>query len=224
MAKAGAWYAVRTQPGAQQPKREYWPEDAPKTKKGYRIRSGIASDHSAVELALKDAGFVYFMPVEFSVVRNRHKKGLYELRRFALLKGYLFVEVQSDADWPRLSEVPGIRGVVANCGKPFIISHLDMFRLRMFEANSRAEATSKAESLSRAAERLVREKRKIIVRGARKKLFPGRDVKLIWGDKIGREATVQAWEDQDQVRVLLKSLDAAAETITVPYEFLKAAG
>jgi len=69
------WYAVRTLPGAQQPKREYWPEDAPKTRKGYRIRSGIASDHSAVELALKDAGFTYYMPVEFAVVRNRHKKG-----------------------------------------------------------------------------------------------------------------------------------------------------
>lgn len=222
------WYAVRTSPGAQQPKREYWPETSESSKKGYRIVSGIASDYSAVELALKDAGFTYYMPVEFSAVRNRQKRGVYELRRFALLKGYLFVTDLKDEDWPRLvggcgkKGVPGIQGVVANCGKAFSISAMDLFRLRMFEQKSRAEAHAKAASLSRAEERLARDKRKVIIRGARKKLFPGRDVKLIWGDKAGREATVQAWDDQDNVKVLLQSLDAAAETITVPYEFLKA--
>lgn len=122
-----------------------------------------------------------------------------------------------------MDEIPGIRGVVANRSRPFTVSALDLFRLRMFEQNSRAEATLKAARLTRTEERNAREKRKIIVRGARKKLFPGRGVKLIWGDKIGREATVQSWEDQEQVRVILKSLDAAEETITVPFEFLKAA-
>jgi transcription antitermination factor NusG len=217
------WFAVRTLPGAQQPKREYWTEDAERTRKGYRIRSGVSADYSAVELALKDAGFTYYMPVEFAVVRNRHKKGSYELRRFALLKGYLFVGDMEDRDWPRLTEVPGIRGVVASGGKAFSVNTMDLHRLRMYEARSRAEAEAKATSLSGAEDRLVREKRKFIARSARKKLFPGRDVKLIWGDKVGREATVQAWDDQDKVRIILKSLDDAPETITVPYEFLRAA-
>jgi len=222
------WYAVRTLPGAQQPKREYWTESENedgkpvRSKKGYRVVSGVASDHSAVELALEDAGFTHYMPVEFMAVRNRRKQGIYELRRFALLKGYLFVEI-ADGDWMRLYDVSGIRGVVLNAGKPFSISALDLFRLRMYEQNSRAVAQAKADSLSKAGERLAREQRKAVVKGARKKLFPGREVKLIWGDKAGRDATVQAWEDQDNVRVLLNSLEAATETITVPFEFLKAA-
>ena len=218
------WYAIRTMPGAQMPKREYWAEPAERSRKGYHIRSGIASDYSAVELALKDAGFTYYMPVEFTAVRNRHNRGVYELRRFALLKGYLFVAELADEDWPRLMAVPGVSGVVGYHGKPFPIGALDLFRLRMYEANSRAEATAKAAGLSTAVERLAREKHKIVVRGARKKFFPGREVKLIWGGKVGREATVQAWDDQDKVRVLLESLNAVPEVITVPYEFLTAAG
>lgn len=223
------WYAVRTTPGSQQPKREFWPETCERSKKGYRIVSGMASDHSAVELALKDKGFTYYMPVEYRAVRNRHKPGLYELRRFPLLQGYLFIAELEDEDWPVLlgdhvtPGVPGVQGIVSNCGKPFVISPFDLFRLRMFEQNSRAEAHKKAEIQSRAHERLARDKRKVAVRGARKKLFPGRDVKLIWGEKAGRDAVIQAWDDQDNVRVLLQNLDAASETIVVPYEFLKAA-
>lgn len=223
------WYAIRTAPGAQMPKREYWTEEATRSVKGYRLMAGVASDYSAVELALKDAGFTYYMPAEFSAVRNRHKSGLYEVRRFALMKGYMFVSELKDEDWPRLlgapgfPGVPGVQGVVSNYNKPFAISSLELFHLRMFEQKSRAEAKHKAESLSKAVDRLEREKRKFIVRGARKKLFPGREVKLIWGDKVGREATIQAWDDQDNVRVLLSSLDAATEIITVPYEFLKTA-
>jgi len=224
------WYAVRTLPGAQRPKREFWTEIAEHTRRGYRVVSGTASEHSAVELALMDRGFTYYMPTEYSVVRNRHRKGLYEVRRFALLKGYLFVADLADADWPRLvgapgiPGVPGIKGVVANCGKPFAISPMDLFRLRMFEQHSRAEAENRAAQLSRVEEKLLRERKKLAARGARKKLSAGRDVKLIWGEKVGRAATVQAWEDQETVRVLLRSLDEAEETIVVPYQFLKVAG
>lgn len=220
-----SWYAIRTKPGAQQPKREYWTEESPRSRKGYRLASGVASDHSAVELALKDAGITHYMPVEFTAVRNRNKRGLYELRRFALMKGYMFIGDLNDADWPRLDKIPGVSGVVASSdGKPYPISTLDIFRLRMYEANSRAEAQAKADSLSKSEERLLRESRKLASRNARKKLFPGREVKLIWGDKVGRDATVQAWQDQESVRVLLQSLDASPDTITVPYEFLKIAG
>jgi transcription antitermination factor NusG len=223
------WYAIRTTPGAQQPKREFWPESEDENgnsvggRKGYRIASGINPDYSAVELALKDAAFTYYMPAEFAVVRNRHKRGVYELRRFPLLKGYMFVGDLEDADWPRLMDVRGVSGVVAFGGRPFPVNAVDLFRLRLFEANCRDEAQAKAASLSKSEERIAREKVKLASRNARKKLFAGREVKLIWGDKVGRDATVAAWEDQDHVKVILQGLDAATETITVPYEFLKAA-
>jgi transcription antitermination factor NusG len=219
------WYAIRTKPGAQQPKREYWPEpsmsalEGHKRGKGYRMVSSTNPEMSAIEMVLEAKGVTFYMPAEFAVVRNRNHKGLYELRRFALMKGYLFV---NDPDWSKIIDAPGVQGVVGNNGEPYPIGAMDLFRLRMYEANSRAEAEHKVKSLSTAGDRLEREQRKVIVRGARKKLFPGRSVKLIWGDKVGREATVQGWNDQDQVRVLLESLEAAGETITVPYEFLKA--
>lgn len=222
------WYAVRTMPGFQAPHRERWTEPSLSALNGvsrgcgYTVVSTLDHSRSKVEANLDEARFTFYMPSEYTAVRNRKKAGLYELRRFALLKGYIFIEL-SDADWLRLYDVPGVHGVVENCGQPFAINALDMFRLRMYEQNSRAAALAKAASLSKAGERLIREKRKGIIKGAKKKLFPGREVKLIWGDKVGHEATVQGWNDQDQVKVLLNSLEAATETITVPFEFLKAA-
>lgn len=222
------WYAIRTMPGFQAPHRERWPVPSATALKGqargrgYTIATELDHSRSKIEANLAEAHFTYYMPCEYMAVRNRKKAGLYELRRFALLKGYVFVEL-ADEDWFRLYDVLGVRGVVENCGQPFAISHLDMFRLRMYEQNSRAVAVAKAESLSKAGERLEREQRKGVIKGARKKLFPGREVKLIWGDKAGREATVQAWEDQDKVKLLLDNLESATETITVPFEFLKVA-
>lgn len=220
------WYAIRTKPGAQQPKREYWPEpsksalDGHARGKGYRMASSTNPEMSAIEQALEVKGFTFYMPAEFAVVRNRHHKGLYELRRFALMKGYMFV---GDPDWSKLMDIPGVQGVVGNNGEPFPIGAMDLFRLRMYEKNSRDEAEHKARSLSGAEDRLARERRKVITRNTKKKLHKGRAVKLIWGKKVGREATVQAWEDQDHVRVLLQSLDATPETIVVPFEHLKIA-
>jgi transcription antitermination factor NusG len=222
------WYAIRTMPGFQAPHREHWPEpsasaiDGRARGKGYHMASAIDPGRSKIEANLDDAGVIHYMPAEYMAVRNRSKASIYELRRFAMLKGYMFVEL-ADEDWYRLFKVAGVHGVVDNCGKPFAIGALDLFRLRMYEQNSKAVAVAKAASLSTSTKRLEREKHKHIIRGARKKLFPGREVKLIWGDKVGREATVQAWDDQDQVRVMLDSLESATETITVPFEFLKVA-
>lgn len=221
------WYAIRTMPGFQAPHRERWPEpnasalQGKQRGRGYVVVSAITPDRSKIEANLDDAGFVHYMPAEYLAVRSRKKASVYELRRFALLKGYIFVEL-TDADWYRLYDVPGVRGAVENCGQPFVIGALDLFRLRMYEQNNRAVAVARVESLSRAGERLEREKRKTVIKGARKKLFPGRDVKLIWGGKVGHDATVQAWDDDGHVRVLLGNLEAG-ETITVPFEHLKAA-
>lgn len=210
------------------PQREYWPEpsksalNGERRGKGYRIRSSVNPERSAIERALEEAGFTFYMPAEFAAVRNRRKAGLYETRRYALMKGYAFVAEINDLNQRRLLDVPGVRGIVASdSGHPYVISSTDLHRLRMYEHNSRHEAQAKVARLSGNEENAIRAKRKVAIRGARKKLFPKREVKLIWGDKVGREATVQAWRDQDQVEVLLSSLDAAPETITVPYEYLK---
>lgn len=223
-----AWYAARTIPGAQQPQREYWPEPSASALKGsprgkgYRIATSLNPEQSAVERALERAGFVHYMPAEFVAVRNRHKKGLYDVRRYALMKGYVFIGEMRENDWQRLLDVPGIRSVVTDLdGYPYPINMLDIHRLRMYEHNSRQEATAKAKKLAMDDEKTRQAKRKIALKGAKRKLFPGRDVVLIWGDKTGREATVQAWHDQDQVRVLLRNLDASLETVSVPYNFLK---
>lgn len=222
------WYAIRTSPGSQAPRREYWKEPSASALKGgmqgkgYRLASSLNPERSAIEDALERARLTYYMPAEFSAVRNRHRKGAYELRRFALLKGYAFVCELDGSAISRLSKVSGFKGLLTDpYGSPLPISSMDIHHLRMYEANSRAEAQAKVDKLQKADERALKEKRKAISKGARKKLFPGREVRLIWGDKVGREATVAAWQDQDKVRVIVSGLDGA-EAI-VPYEFLKAA-
>lgn len=225
------WYAIRTAPGAQRPQREYWKEPSASALKGvargqgYRIVSGVNPERSAIELALEGRGFAFYMPAEYEAVRNRHRKGIYELRRFPLMKGYAFVgEIVTDEAWGRLLSTPGVQGVISSVeGKPFPISMMDIHRLRMFEAYSRAEATNKAQRLTVHEAREGRRNRSKAARAARKRLFAGRPVRLLWGDKVGHDATVAAWHDEEYVRVLVQQLDAAPEMITVPYSFLKAA-
>lgn len=221
------WFAIRTKPGFQVPQREYWTEPNASALKGktrgvgYRMRSSVNPEQAAIETHLERAGFVHYMPAEFVAVRNRNKKGLYELRRFALLKGYAFVAEVDEAGWYRLLDVPGVHSVVADIsGKALPIRSLDIHRLRMYEQNSRAVANAKVAALTKGSETQARRERKAISKATRKKLFPGREVKLIWGDKVGRDATVAAWQDEDFVKVVLKGLQEA-ETVTVPFEFLK---
>ncbi len=225
------WYAINTTPGAQLPQREYWVEPTAaglkgwQHGKGYRIASSTNPERSAVELALEAKGITFYMPAEYLAVRNRHRKGLYELRRFALLKGYAFVtEIDSDEGWARVLDTPGVRGIISSDGRPFPISAMDIFRLRMFEANSRAAAEYTVKLRTRNEARDGRKGNKKAAKAARQKLFPGRQVKVLWGDKVGREATVAAWHDEEHVRVMVSQLDAATETVTVPFAFLKATG
>jgi len=199
------WIAVRTKPGAQTPKREYTTE-ATSSRKGYRLVPSLDPHMSAVERALSDAGFTVYMAAEYDVVRNRHKKGLYELRRFALLKGYVFVADIEDHQWPKLMKVPGVQGVVANNWKPVTMKPMDMFRLRMFEANSKALALAKAEAMKQGDEEQML--RRAAGKNARRALKAKRAVKIKRGNKA---------------RDIQRLLDASVETLTVPHEQLKAA-
>lgn len=215
------WYAIKTKPGAQQPRREYWTETT-RSEKGYRVVSGANPYKTAVELSLERGGFTHYMPAEYEAVRNRNKKGLYELRRFPLLRGYVFVGEVADGNWERLlKKTPGVAGVVCNNGEPFPISMLDIHRVRMFEAESKAQAEAKARYMTSATDRQRLAQQKVAALAAKRKLYTGRSVKVVWGEHVGREATVAGWKDQDHVRALLQTIEAGEVLIEIPYEHLE---
>lgn len=121
------WYAVKTLPGAQLPQREYAVEKT-RSKKGYRIVPSLNPNMSAVERALSDAGFTYYMPAERRLMRDRLRPYVWKSRRYPLLIGYVFVR---DAHWGVL-DVPGVSGIVAFEGEPMPIDFLDL--LKVWEA------------------------------------------------------------------------------------------
>lgn len=152
--EAMTWYAVRTVPGSQVPKREFVVEDSPRSRKGYRIVPSLDPRQSAIEKALSDAGIVHYMPAEKRLVRDRRHTDLWKERRFALLVGYVFIK--GPVDWLRLHDVPGVLGIVGIGGKPIPIDLLDILTLRSMEAVSEAEFDRKAVMARKAARRKAR--------------------------------------------------------------------
>jgi hypothetical protein len=143
------WYAVKTLPGAQQPRRRYEVEqttlggDGRPRGKGYRIVPSLNHDKSAVEQALEDRGFQYYMPAEKRLVRDRRKTDLWKKRRFALMVGYVFVH--APRSFMELRETPGVRDVVKTAdGFPYPVPLSDILFLRAMEAKSEAEFDEKA--------------------------------------------------------------------------------
>lgn len=147
------WYAIKTQPGSQVPQREFVVETTRSTK-GYRIVPSLNPQVSAIERSLSDAGFVHYMPVEKRLVRDRLRTDLWKVRRFALLTGYIFV--QNPDNWLKLSETPGVQGVIAYQGVPQPVALLDILMMRSEEAKAEAEF----DRTSREAVKAVRRKAK----------------------------------------------------------------
>jgi hypothetical protein len=137
------WYAVRTVPGSQKPQREYAVEttalgkDGRPKGKGYRIVPSLNPNMSAIERALKDSGFSYYMPAEKRLVRDRRKTDLFKTRRFALMVGYVFV--RDPHSFYALQQVPGVAGIVGVDGNPAPIPLLDILELRGMEAEVEVE-------------------------------------------------------------------------------------
>lgn len=155
------WYAVKTLPGSQKPQREYATEttalgkDGKPRGKGYRIVPSLNPDISAIERALKDNGFTYYMPAEKRLVRDRRHTDLWKVRRFALMVGYLFVK--DPHDWYLLSETPGVGGIIQSPdGKPLHIDLTDILIVRAAEA----EAEVEFDKQSRAARQKLRKSAK----------------------------------------------------------------
>lgn len=164
MAKAaqGTWYAIRTAPGSQKPQREYVVEQTALGKdgrpmgKGYRIVPSLDPRWSAIEKALGDAGYTFYMPAEKRLVRDRRHTDLWKVRRFALMVGYVFIQGPFVRD--HLLDVPGVVGIVQNAqGEPLAISLPDILMVRAAEAETEVEFDRQ----TRAARKLLRKKAKI---------------------------------------------------------------
>lgn len=140
-----AWYAIRTAPGSQKPKREYVVESTTLGKngkprgKGYRIVPSLDPNVSAVERSLSENGFDHYMPAEKRLVRDRRHTDLWKVRRFALMVGYIFVREPHDWDL-LLRETPGVLGVVSTPdGVPMRLLLEDILLVRAAEAKTEVE-------------------------------------------------------------------------------------
>ena len=217
------WYAIRTEPGAQMPQREYIvekpslinPDSKGFGRKGYRIVPSLNAKESAVERALSDAGFVHYMPAEFKVIRDRKKAGTYCLRRYPLLPGYVFV-----TSCAGIRDVPGVSSIVgARDGEtPLAINIMDILALRTIEARGQAEADRELSARISQTHSEAKKIRDKAAATARRKLNPGTEVKILWGDAVGRDATVAGWEDGTRLRAILTGLENAGEVVLVSYD------
>ena len=218
------WYAIRTAAGAQMPQREYEVETTPLNEagrprgKGYRIVPSLNPKMSAVERALNDIGVQHYMPAEFKVIRNRKKTGTYELRRFALLPGYVFV--YNVTDWLTLREAPGVAGIVGVDGVPLQISIVDIIALRTFEAKSQAKADKEVAAMNSAVKAEAVKGAQKALSLAKRRFSAGQRVKILWGSAAGREATITGWDDKQQIKAIVDNLDAA-ETVSVAFDAVK---
>lgn len=133
------WYAVRTAPGSQRPKREYITETT-RSEKGYRLVPSLDPRQSAVERSLTIAGYTHYMPAEKRLVRDRLRPYLWKSRRFALMVGYIFVRIDGGKSPDDLLGIPGVAGLVrAADGTAMVIPFLDMMAVRAAEAAAEAE-------------------------------------------------------------------------------------
>lgn len=127
-----AWFAVKTIPGAQLPRKEYVVK-LTRSAKGYRVEPITNPMLSLVERALDENGFEHYMPTEKRLIRDRRHTDLYKVRRFALMVGYVFV--RDPRDWRRLEETNGVAGIVRTAeGQPFPIDILEILAIRTMEA------------------------------------------------------------------------------------------
>lgn len=207
------WFALQTQPGAQQPQREYAVEET-KSVKGYRIVPSLNPRISAVERALSDAGYTHYMPVEFKVLRNRKKTGEFCIRRFPLLPGYIFVTNCSG-----VKDVPGVADIIGTEDNPLAMKIMEVLALRTIEARSEIAAERELAKNASGETAEIRKAKAKSLAAAKRKLGEGKTVKMQWGKYVGREATLLGWEDEKTVSAILHGLDAAR--VAVPFEYVK---
>ena len=142
------WYCIKTMPGSQKPQREYKVEETSIGKdgkprgKGYRIVPSLNPNISAVERALEESGFRFYMPSEKRLVRDRRHTDLWKVRRFALMVGYVFVRIDdmNDNILAKLCATPGVQGILQTASyKPMAIDLSDILLVRAAEADAEVD-------------------------------------------------------------------------------------
>lgn len=201
------WFAIRTEPGAQMPKREYVVEDAPRSKKGYRIVPSLNANLSAVERSLANAGIAHYMPVQRKVIRDRRNAHTYTTRRFALIPGYVFV---SDVrDFGALEAIPGVLDVIRNQGTPYPIPPADIDRVREWEGEAEQRCLAHLWKLEQDAKRPTRR--------TLKERFPrGSSVTVVSGYAQGRTGRVIGPDRNGKVRAFIEGLQAMSTVSIAP--------
>lgn len=106
------WYVVHTAPGAQR-------------------ACAYDSRMTNIEHTLQTAGIAHYMPIEMTEVVHHRKKKIIEKRR-PLIPGYAFVT--DIRDWLSLSRCDGVASVLGVQGEPTPITDLEIFKLRLAEA------------------------------------------------------------------------------------------
>lgn len=208
------WYAIRTMPGAQMPQREYAVEetslgaDGRPRGKGYRIVPSLNPNMSAVERALSDAGFSYYMPVARRLIRDRRKPDLWKPRRFAMLLGYMFV--RDVVDFRALEETPGVAGTVRNAGVPVPILESDIELLRAEEEIAEQRLAWDLQVRAERASRLTRHR-------AEKKFPKGSMISVTKGPMEGFSGEVLGTDRAGRVKALVTMLNAAS-TVSFPVD------
>ena len=196
------WYAIRTAPGAQMPKREYAAETTRSGRgKGYRIVASLNPNESAIERELKQEGFNFYMPAIKRLVRDRRKCGVWRYRRFPMLQGYVFV--QDVEDWPRLEDTAGVAGIVGTNGRPLAILEAEIEKLAAEEAE--AEEAFQREQKRREEADAIRG-RKITRRKLGQAFKPGSIVDITKGHAAGRAATITGLDRGGRLKAMLDGL------------------
>ena len=196
------WYAIRTAPGAQMPKREYATETTNSRRgKGYRIVPSLNPNESAIERELKQEGFTCYIPVIKRLMRDKRKFGVWKSRRFPMLQGYVFV--QDVKDWPRLEATAGVAGIVGTNGRPLAILEADIEKLAAEEA--RAEEAFQKEQKRREEADAIRG-RKLTRRKLGQAFKPGSVVDITKGHAAGRAATITGLDRGGRLKAMLDGL------------------
>ncbi len=117
----------------------------------YAVRTYTAI--GKIQLELSRIGVIHYLPAEKRLVRHRRKTDVWIAKRFALMTGYALVY---DPDWYRLSETPGIAGVVGVRGAPLPIDINEVLFIRKAEAESEAEFDRRVRNVNTALRKRAR--------------------------------------------------------------------
>lgn len=213
-------------PGAQQAQRQYIVETTQVRRnkagepitKGYRIVPSIDPTVSAIERALKDAGVTHYMPATKRVIRNRRKTGSYTTKRLPLLPGYVFVSGVVNSQ--QLAGIPGVAGIVGCEGVPYPISVVDIMALRTVEAHDEAAAEIEIAKLEREEDKAAKKATQKALTKAKRVFSSGSRVRVLWGEAIGREATILNWSDTEKVNAIVAGLESAG-VMALPFDTIR---